>query len=198
MVKRVFSLLLLLALLLPPGATRAASSPPPIDGCVTLPAVLYTDGVTWIPDHEHAGLESHEYDFFSGLPLLSYDFFNFRIGNAGHAVSIGHYSDIGRQTIHSLPADQQVTVSVHTRDLSIWSYVDFGSIELCSPSETGLGVSEVVDVAMYLTTEQVDAWKVGSDTFPIFTGLAFFVTVFGVLSIIVAMMRLRWASDDDD
>jgi hypothetical protein len=197
MVKRVFSLLLLLALLLPPGATSAASPPPPLRECVTLDAVEHRGGV-WIPDHERAGLESHNTDFFTGLPLLSYDFFNTQIGTAEHAVSIGYYSDIGRYTLHSLPADQQVTVSVHTRDLSISSDADFGSIELCPPPAVDLNLSEVVDVAMYLTTEQVDAWKVGSDTFPIFTGLAFFVTVFGVLSIIVAMMRLRWASDDDD
>jgi hypothetical protein len=93
--------------------------------------VLYTDGVTWIPDHEHAGLESHEYDFFSGLPLLSYDFFDFRIGNAGHSVSIGSYTDGNSFSMNTLSAGQQVTVSAHTDSLTIWSYADFGSIEIC-------------------------------------------------------------------
>lgn len=61
-----------------------------------------------------------------------------------------------------------------------------------------LAASDVLTVSLALVNHQAAAWMPGADTFSIFTGLAFYCVVFGMLSVIVAMVRLRWAPDDPD
>jgi hypothetical protein len=58
-----------------------------------------------------------------------------------------------------------------------------------------LQLSEVVSTAHALTVQQVAAWQPGADTFDMFAGTAFFVTVFGVLTVMVSMARRRWRGD---
>jgi hypothetical protein len=198
MVNRILRLAVLVAFLLPSGMALASNQPPPpIRECVELDAIPYKD--VWIPDWESVGIYASAIGGPLLTPLPRHDFYGYMISNSDQQlIIVAYYADSVATSSHYLYPGQELRISIPTRMLTVAAHQDFGSISICPPPAVDLNLSEVVDVAMYLTTEQVDAWKVESTTFPIFTGLAFFVTVFGVLSIIVAMMRLRWASDDAD
>jgi|GEM_PF-4157880 len=67
------------------------------------------------------------------------------------------------------------------------------TLVLTTPVE--LDMSSVISVTQQLTEQQLAAWSIGADTFGLLVATTTFLFVFGVLGVLVAMMRVRWLDD---
>jgi hypothetical protein len=214
--------LLLLSALLPPGQAQADMAP---SGCHMLDCEsrvggYYTDWNLWdtglnktMALGDYTGWEFRVVSWNAARRVYVL------YGTSGGGVAYSSISPVTTDGWHTLTSEFVLGVALKASDYSCFV------VEFCSPGLAGatptftptdvapiivtatpitrsviltpvpLQLSEVVSTSHALTVQQVAAWQPGAETFDMFAGTAFFVTVFGVLAVMVSMARRRWRGD---